>query len=218
MKIDWCGHSAFLVVSDSGLARLLFDPYIPGSWNGALQYAPIRETCDAVFVSHKHDGHFGYNTISGNRAFIRGYGKFWVQNIHVNGVKTWHDDCQGQKRGENTAFGFRLDNINIAHMGDIGHDLDTQQLQELGDVDVLMVPCGGRSTVDAQGAFAIVQQLRPSIVLPMHYNTDKLDAGLDGVDAFAELFSQVETVSGPLELTAGTLPEETTLMVMTPKY
>ncbi|MCP3970453.1 MAG: MBL fold metallo-hydrolase [Rhodobacteraceae bacterium] len=218
MKINWCGHSAFLVASENGLVRLLFDPYIPGSWNGALKYAPIRETCDAVFVSHKHDGHFGFNTINGNRALIRGHGKFWVQNVHVNGVQTWHDDCKGQERGDNTAFAFRLDGINIAHMGDIGHKLDDRQLEELGDVDVLMIPCGGHSTVDAEGAFGIVQQLQPGIVLPMHYKTDKLDAVLEEVDAFARLFSKVERVDGSLELAAETLPEDTTLMIMTPKY
>ncbi|MCP5073111.1 MAG: MBL fold metallo-hydrolase [Rhodobacteraceae bacterium] len=218
MKITWCGHSAFVVASDSGLVRLLFDPYVTGSWNGALRYAPIREKCDAIFVSHKHDGHFGYNTIGGNKALIRGYGKFWVHNVHARGVKTWHDDCKGQKRGENTAFSFQIDGVNVAHMGDIGHVLDKNQLEELGPVDVLMVPCGGRSTVDAEGAFGIVEQLQPRVVLPMHFKTESLDADLQGVEPFCGLFSHVEMVSGPLTLTAGKLPGETTLMVMKPKY
>lgn len=218
MNIKWCGHSAFLVAADNGLVRLLFDPYISGAWNGALRYGAIREKCDAVFVSHKHDGHFGYNSLSGNTALIRGYGKFWVQNVHVNGVKTWHDDSNGQERGDNTVFSFRLDGINIAHMGDIGHALNEEQLKEIGEVDVLMVPCGGGSTVDAKGAMVLVEQLKPKVVLPMHYKTDRVDAELDSVELFAKMFSKVETVSGLLELKADSLPDEKTLMVMEPAY
>ncbi len=218
MKITWCGHSAFLISSDNDLVRLLFDPYISGAWNGQLRYKTIREKCDVIFVSHKHDGHFGYNTIGGNKAFVRGYGKFWVQNVHVMGVKTWHDQSQGAERGDNTAFSFELDGIRLAHMGDIGHSLTDEQLQELGPVDVLLIPCGGHSTVDAAGAFAIVEQLQPKIVVPMHYKTDRIDAPLDSVEPFAALFSHVESVDGELQISAENLPPETTLMVMTPKY
>ena len=215
MKITWCGHSAFLVASDSGLARLLLDPYIPGCWDGALQYAQIRVVCDVILVSHKHDGHFGYNSFGGNKVLIRGFGRFWAQNVHIDGVKTYHDDCQGRERGENTAFGFPLDGIRVAHMGDIGHALDEQQIEGLGDVDVLMIPCGGHSTVDASGALEIVEQLKPRIVLPMHYKTDKVAADLDGLEPFSELFERVETIdTDTLELTPDALPEETTLMVL----
>ena len=216
MKITWCGHSAFTVSSDSGLVRLLFDPYIPGSWNGALRYVPIQEPCDVIFVSHKHDGHFGYNAVGGNKTLIRGYGEFWVHNITVHGVKTWHDDQQGRERGENTAFSFRMEDIGIAHLGDIGHALTDEQIEEIGEIDVLMVPCGGHSTVDAEGAFRIVEQLQPKIVVPMHFKTDRIDAELDGVEAFSKLFSNVQSVSGPLELSADTLPHETTLSIMSP--
>ncbi len=218
MKITWCGHSAFLLESNDGLVRLLFDPYIPGAWNGELNYLPIREQCDAIFVSHRHDGHFGFNTISGNPAFIRGYGRFWVQNIHVNGVKTWHDEVEGAERGDNTAFSFGIDGLDVAHMGDIGHALTDEQLAELGRVDVLLVPCGGGSTVDAEGAYRIVEQLKPKVVIPMHYKTDRIDAPLDGVESFSKLFEVVEEGPDTLELTTDNLPETTTLMVMAHKY
>ncbi len=105
-EIAWCGHSAFTIASDSGLVRLLFDPYIPGSWNGALRYGPIQEPCDVIFVSHRHDGHFGYTAISASKTLIRGYGYFRVHNITVTGVKAWHEDQKGRERGDNTAFGF----------------------------------------------------------------------------------------------------------------
>lgn len=216
MKITWCGHSAFTVSSDSGLVRLLFDPYIPGSWDGALQYGPIHEPCDVIFVSHRHDGHFGYNAITGNKTLIRGCGQFWVHNITVTGVKTWHDDTEGRERGENTAFAFRMENIGVAHMGDIGHTLTDDQIAVLGDVDVLMVPIGGHSTVDAAGAWRIVEQLSPSVVLPMHYKTDRIDAALDGLEPFTAMFSKVETAANPLELTADNLPGEPTLMILPP--
>jgi len=218
MKITWCGHSAFLLESNDGLVRLLFDPYIPGAWNGELNYLPIREQCDAIFVSHRHDGHFGFNTISGNPAFIRGYGRFWVQNIHVNGVKTWHDEVEGAERGDKTAFSFGIDGLDVAHMGDIGHALTDEQLAELGRVDVLLVPCGGGSTVDAEGAYRIVEQLKPKVVIPMHYKTDRIDAPLDGVESFSKLFEVVEEGPDTLELTTDNLPETTTLMVMAHKY
>ncbi len=218
MKITWCGHSAFVVASENGLVRFLFDPYISGSWNGALTYGTIREGCDAIFVSHTHDGHYGYNTIGGNKTLIRGYGNFWVHAVDVTGVKTWHDDSEGQERGDNTAFRFCMDGINVAHMGDIGHALTPDQLGEMGQVDILMVPCGGHSTVDAAGAYAIVKQLNPRIVLPMHYKTDRIAADLDAVEPFADLFTDVQTLTDKLELSAGSLPEETRLIIMSPVY
>jgi len=106
----------------------------------------------------------------------------------------------------------------VAHMGDIGHTLTDAQLEETGDIDVLMVPCGGHSTVDAAGAYAIVQQLNPKIVVPMHYKTDKIDGRIDGVEPFEKLFDHVEHHTGPLEFTSDSLPKQTTLMVMTPLY
>lgn len=106
--------------------------------------------------------------------------------IHIRSIPSWHDDTQGSDRGANAMFSIMVDGVHILHAGDLGQSkLTDDQLQEIGNVDVLLLPVGGVYTIDGDQAWKIVNQVEPRIVVPIHYKTDKLNIPLEPVDKFA---------------------------------
>ena len=155
MKLTWYGHSCFLLESAHG--SVVFDPYAPGKVPGWT--LPALEA-DAVLCSHGHSDH-GY--AEGVKLTGRPYA------AAVTRIGSFHDDCGGALRGENTISLVADERIRAVHMGDVGCALTAEQIAALGRVDVLMIPVGGHYTVDADGAWEIARSLGAAIVIPMHY-------------------------------------------------
>lgn len=215
MKIKWLGHSAFLITSDQG-TKIITDPYEPGGF-GAINYGKINETADVVTVSHDHADHNFVSQIQGNPQVLDKVGSAKVKGIEFRGVATFHDTSQGTERGPNTVFCFDVDGVRICHTGDLGHQLSPQQAQEVGPVDVLLVPVGGAFTVDAAGAAQLCEQLKPKVVIPMHFKTEKILLPLTGVEDFTKGRSPVRQVgSSEVEIRAGQLPAATETVVLQP--
>ncbi len=138
-----------------------------------------------VLVTHDHYDHNNVKAIKGDPFIIDGPGEYEYQGIRVYGIPSFHDAKEGDERGLNTVYKVIMEDVKLCHMGDIGqNNLDENQIESLGDIDVLMVPVGGKFTVDANGAVEIVNQLQPRVVIPMHYKVKNLDLQLDGVDKF----------------------------------
>jgi L-ascorbate metabolism protein UlaG (beta-lactamase superfamily) len=203
MKIKYLGHSAFVITSAAGL-RIVTDPYTPGS---GLEYGDITEPADVVTVSHGHRDHNNVAAVRGNPTAVSRAGRAAVKGIEFNGVSSAHDEVGGKMRGGNIIFCFEVDGVRVCHLGDLGHRLDDRQIEEIGCVDVLLIPVGGHYTIDAVAATDVCSQLKPALVIPMHYKTAKGLPEIAGVDAF---LSGKEGVSWPksseVELTAGSLP------------
>ncbi|WP_442482573.1 MBL fold metallo-hydrolase [Aeoliella sp. SH292] len=107
--------------------------------------------------------------------------------IHVTSIPAWHDDSQGSERGAVAMFKIVVDGVSIVHCGDLGQSKLTQeQVYQIGEVDVLLLPVGGVYTIDGNGAWDIVAQVKPRCVVPIHYKTDKLKIPLEPVDRFVE--------------------------------
>jgi len=181
MKIKWLGQSAFQIQSNSDL---VMDPYGP-----KVGELPSELSADVVTVSHQHFDHNYTKGVSGNPQIIDGPGQFSVKGFEIKGIKSFHDDENGTKRGENTIFRISAEGLTLCHLGDLGHLLTPEQIQEIGSVDILMIPVGGHYTIDADEAVRVVSQLNPKIVLPMHYKPENwpLDLPIAGVDKFTEL-------------------------------
>jgi L-ascorbate metabolism protein UlaG (beta-lactamase superfamily) len=188
--LTWYGQSCFLLESASG-ARILMDP-IPTNL-GYLPPADLR--ANAVTISHEHPDHTNVALLQGKPRVLRGLTadkKGWmriderVKDITVRSVGVYHDNKRGAENGLNTVFIFETGGVRIAHLGDIGHALTDQQISAIGSVDVVLVPVGGGTTVDAQEATHVVDQIRPRlIVIPMHFKTDaSTGKDLATVDAF----------------------------------
>jgi len=196
MKIKWLGHSAFQLTAADGTS-VITDPYVPGSFSGAIKYGPIRETADAVTVSHRHQDHDGVSHLPGKPKAFEGKGTFKVGSVSISGFETFHDATEGAGRGRNTVFVFQADGMRVCHCGDLGHVLTVQQAAAIGKVDVLLVPVGGTFTVDAAAAREVAEQLAARVTIPMHYKTDKLGFDIAGIDDFVQGKANVKRVGSP---------------------
>ena len=113
-----------------------------------------------------------------------------MNNIRIKGVRSFHDDEGGRKRGFNIIYIIEMDGIRVCHCGDLGHSLTREQVDEIGRVDVLLIPVGGTYTVDADAAAEIVGKISPSVVIPMHFKTDRINFPIDGVDKFLQIMGE----------------------------
>ena len=89
---------------------------------------------------------------------------FTVTEIH-----TWHDEAQGTKRGTNCIRIFDDGSYRVAHLGDLGCELEPEQTEQLKGLDAVMIPVGGFYTIDAAQAKALIDQIQPRVTIPMHY-------------------------------------------------
>ena len=179
MKVTWLGHSCFLLQGEEGITILL-DPFFEDS----VGYPLPKLKADMVMISHDHTDHNNARAGGSNSQVIFGPGEYSRLGLEIRGIRSFHDQKKGRLRGENTIFCFQLDGIRICHLGDLGHILSPSQISEIGPVDLLFLPVGGRYTIDAKGADEVMRQIHPSLVVPMHYRTGRLGFKLDGVDEF----------------------------------
>lgn len=178
MKITWLGHSCFRIEDDSGRV-VVTDPF-----DDAVGYPLPRIRADVVTVSHDHHDHNNVAAVKGRPAVVKGPGEKEAAGIRFLGTATYHDEQGGKKRGPNTIFSFEMGGIRVCHLGDLGHLLDEKDAAALGDVDVLMIPVGGVYTLDADGAKKVVGQIKPKVVIPMHFMTPALTFKVESADRF----------------------------------
>ena len=201
MKITYLGHSCFKFEKD-GFAMII-DPYQAGSVPG---YAPLKENANQVLSTHKHGDHFGLNEVK--LAVTRADTPFMV-----NFIETFHDDKKGALRGFNNVIIVDVDGLRLVHLGDIGCDLEDEDLEKIKGCDVLMIPVGGFYTIDAKQAKKMADQINPSITIPMHYRGDGFGYGEIGtVDEFVKLCDKIE--DGGSELILEGKPEGHKVIVM----
>ena len=179
MKVTWLGHSCFLLQGEEGITILL-DPFFEDS----VGYPLPKLKADMVMISHDHTDHNNVDAAGSNSQVIFGPGEYSSLGLEIRGIRSFHDQKKGRLRGENTIFCFELEGIRICHLGDLGHILSPSQISEIGPVDLLFLPVGGRYTIDAKGADEVIEQIHPALVVPMHYRTGGLGFELDGVDKF----------------------------------
>ena len=183
MKIKWYGHAAFLITSDQGL-KIIIDPYEPGAFGGQLSYGKINDQAEIVLTSHDHADHNYTKDIPGSPQIIKGSGSKTIKGISIKGISTYHDSSKGSERGTNTIFAIKLDNIQLCHLGDLGHLLSDKDLAEIGPVDILLIPVGGFFTIDSKEATRVAEQIKPKILIPMHFKTEKCGFPISPVEDF----------------------------------
>ena len=208
MDITYLGHSCFRIRGSQAI--IITDPFPPG-----LGYTLGKQTADIVTVSHGDPSHSYAQGVTGAHT-IKGPGEYEIAGVLVLGVTTFHDAVKGQTKGKNTVYLFEIDGVNICHLGDIGHIPTDDQLEQIGSIDILMVPVGGVSTINANMAAQIVRKVEPKIVIPMHYKTAKTKRDLEPVEAF--LKEMAVTLAEPrpkLAVTKANLPLTLQVVVLT---
>ena len=212
MEIIWQGHAHFRLKGREGL--VVTDPSVRKG-NGAA----TRVAADVVTVSHAHAGHNQVGLVGGQPRVLTGPGEYEVKGINIAGIATFHDAERGKKRGKNTTYLIGLDDLIVCHLGDLGHIPTADQVDQIGnDVDVLLIPVGGGSTIDAVQAIEVISLIDPRIVIPMHYQVGDLDAHLDPVEKFLREMGVADAESQPRALiTRSSLPDATQVLVLQPK-
>ena len=218
MKIEWLGHSCFLITAASGRS-LLTDPYDSRNYPGRLMYTPIEDTPDlapdVITVSHGHADHNDAGAVKGSPAVLTTPEATGQAGFSICGVAAFHDSQGGSKRGSDIIFIIEADGLAVCHMGDLGHELSDEQAGAIGNVDVLLIPVGGFYTIDAAAATRIWQQLAPPVTLPMHYRNDKCLFGIAGVEDFTAGKPDVEVPgSAEIELNKENLPASPKIIVL----
>jgi L-ascorbate metabolism protein UlaG (beta-lactamase superfamily) len=200
MEITWLGYSCFRLKGKQ--VTVLTDPVPPD-----FGYSMGKVSADIVTISHDHPGHSYVQGISGEPKVLTGPGEYEISGVLTLALQSYHDGERGAQRGKNTIFVFEMDDLVICHLGDLGHTLDAEQVEKIDSADVLFVPVGGVTTIDASQAAEIVRRVEPKIVIPMHYKTLVLKRELAPVDRFLKEMGVKEAIPQPkLTVNKNSLP------------
>jgi L-ascorbate metabolism protein UlaG (beta-lactamase superfamily) len=221
MRIRWYGQSAFLLSGEKH--RVFIDPFGDMTSASSLgwNYPPIEGAeADLLLVTHDHGDHNAVEAVGGDPVVLAKAGKHESPVGEVIGIASEHDDVAGTQRGPNTIFRFALDGTALAHFGDFGQPaLRPEQQRALGDVDVLLLPVGGGPTIAPDAAAALVRELAPRLVVPMHYRTPAIGF-LDPPGAFLEALGapveQLESSEAEVEPLLGSREEPVVALLAPP--
>lgn len=213
MIITWHGLSCFSI-KEQGRDRevsLVTDPYSPEDGKKLSRAL----SADIVTVSHDHPRHNNVAAVGAPSAaqsvpfVITGPGEYEVKDVFVTGVGTFHDLVDGKEKGTNTIYYINAAGLHLLHLGDLKHPLEEKHMEEMHEIDVLFVPVGGGDVLNAKQAAAVVGQIEPRVIIPMHYRAGGLGSKLDGVDVFLKAMGAGKTEPlSKLKITDKDLPQE----------
>jgi len=209
MEITWLGYSCFKLKGKN--TTVITDPCPP-----ELGYELNNPEARIVTVSHQHPNHTYTQGIKGDPKIVYRPGEYEIGGVLIIGIKSFHDDEKGLTLGKNNVFAIEVDDITICHLGDLGHPLTAEQIEELGNIDILLMPVGGVNAITSTQAAALTRAIEPKIVIPMHYKTLTLNRELDGPDKFLKEMGVKEITPQPkLTVTRATLPQPTVVNLLT---
>jgi L-ascorbate metabolism protein UlaG (beta-lactamase superfamily) len=208
MDVSWLGHSCFRLRGRQ--ATVITDPFRP-----VEGYTLGRPSANIVTISHHHPDHDNASAVGGTSMVVDGPGEYEIANVLITGIATFHDDSQGASRGKNTVYVIEIDGVTICHLGDLGHLPSSEQVEEMGTVDVLLVPVGGHTTITPKQAAELVSMLDPRLVVPMHYRAVAAKPKLEKLDKFLkEMGLSKAAPEAKLSVSKSSLPSETQLAVL----
>jgi L-ascorbate metabolism protein UlaG (beta-lactamase superfamily) len=211
MEISWLGHACFQLRGKNVV--LITDPFPPqsaaeGSSKGNLNASIIT-------VSHNHSMHNSIESVAGNPHVIRGPGEYEISDVLITGVASYHDNQRGQVHGRNTIYIIHMDDLVLCHLGDLGHILQENQLEEVADADILFIPIGGGNSLNPTQAAEVISQIEPRIVVPMHYSVTPTGEFSSELTLFCREMG-VETIEphAKLSVTRNSLPAEMQVVLL----
>jgi L-ascorbate metabolism protein UlaG (beta-lactamase superfamily) len=206
MEINYLGQSCFKITGKK--ISVLVDPFQPEKVGLKLP----KQDADVVAVTHAHRDHDFIEALKSNDyLLLDAPGEYEVRESEIQGIASSH----GDERGGNTIFTFDIDDVKVCHLGDLGTELTSEQLDKMDGVDILMIPVGGYYTIDAKTAVKVVSQVEPKIVIPMHYKVAGGNiSNLAPVDDFLHEMSVQSVAQDKLKVTTKDLPEELEVVVL----
>ncbi len=224
--ISYLGLSCFRIQTkiENEEITIVTDPFDPGKTGLKL---PRNLSANVVTVSHKVGAHGAVSEVSGKPFVIDIPGEYELRGIFITGIPSFHDPprlaeasrgeagkVEGKEHGRNTVYSMLVEGVRLVHLGDLGHPLSDEQIEKLGNVDILMVPVGGHTTLSAKDAEDIVTEIEPRVVIPMHYQLPGLKEELDGVEKFIKEVGIAKEEMEKFRVMKKELPEETTRLIV----
>lgn len=206
--VEWFGHSSFLIQSGSE-TRVVTDPN--------LDVTPGIKA-DAVTVSNDHITHNNVGAVSGDPIILRGITlhQTWnpirttVKDIAIVNLPSQRGPAWGAVA--NSIFIYEMGSLCLAHLGNLGHLLTPEQEKVLNRVDVLMTPIDAMTNLGFEDVLRVIEQVRPPIVIPMHYDVERQAELFAG---FAKARYPVRHVDGSrLVLSRSMLPAATEVLIL----
>jgi L-ascorbate metabolism protein UlaG (beta-lactamase superfamily) len=217
MEIRYIGHACFEIKGKN--VTLVIDPY-----DEKVGYKLPKLSADVLLTTHDHFDHHNIKGVSDYKLLIDGPGEFETSGIFIYGRSVYHDSNEGKDRGDNTIFLINIDEFDVLHLGDLGHELSQHTLEKIHNVDILMIPVGGTYTIDAKTATKVISALEPGIVIPMHYKTDDL-TGVDSLTDLDTFLDEMGIENGDKEgkdklvvKSKNEIPEETEVVILKPAH
>ena len=204
MKIKFYGNSCF-TITDGSLTAVT-DPHskIKSPMKGSI-----------VTISQNDPSHNNSDAVQGEPKVFNWPGEYEVGGVHIQGIPSFHNTRDDKEQKENTIFTFSLNGVHLCHLGGVGTRLTPEQLEEIGDVDVLFVPVAGKETIDAKKAKEVIEQIEPRVIIPMSYCEEDDKCGLGPLAPFLnEMSAQALAPLDELEVKRSELPEDTSKIVV----
>jgi L-ascorbate metabolism protein UlaG (beta-lactamase superfamily) len=205
MIITWQGHSCFKIQDKIGPdgVTVICDPF-----NKDVGLKPPNCEANIVTISHNHSDHNNVSSLRGKPFVVDCAGEYDHQGVFIEGIDSYHDAKEGKERGKNIIFRLEVDDISVVHLGDQGGALNDDQIEKLAGTDILLIPVGGKYTLDAKMAVEVISQIEPRIVIPMHYKVEGLTLDIDPVDKFIKELGIEPMREEKLKISKKDLPQE----------
>lgn len=212
MEITWHGNSCFRI-NERGMAAVVTDPYDPE----VVGLDPGKLRAEVVTVSCDKPAHNYVRAIRGKAFEITGPGEYEIGGVFITGVLiNGSKKTRSEDNSRNTIYVIDYDGLTVAHLGELNNVPNQTEVEGLGEVNVALVPVGGKTSLNAAKAAEVISLLEPSIVIPMHYGIKGSLMNLDPLSKFLKEMglTAVETEESIKLSSRNVLPEETRVMVL----
>lgn len=219
MEITYMGHSSFKIKSKNGFVTII-DPF--SSEYVGLPY--LKDVADILILSHGHEDHNNRSMITGpvkrqDTFVIDAEGEYEIGGVEISAIKTFHDSKEGGERGKNLVTLIRDGEVTVCHLGDLGQKLTDSQIERMGSVDVLMIPVGDKVTISLEDVMDTINDIQPSLVIPMHYKVPGMKPTFDDLLPLQSFLDKNKyplagEPSHKLKVDESSLPDDTQVAIM----
>ena len=208
MEITWYGLSCFRI-TERKQATVVTDPF------GKIAGLPLLKLKgDIVTISHEAKGHNNRAAVISRLHVVDGPGEYEIGGVFVTGIATFNES-NGLR---NVVYVFNYMGLTVAHLGDMQQVPTQKQIEALEEVNILLLPVGAGTSLNAAQATELVSMLEPNIVIPMHYHVPGMKLELETVDRFLKEMGVTDVrEENSLKVTSSSLPIETETVILRPK-
>lgn len=209
MNISWYGYRCVRIEAKEG--TVLIDPFDPKLIG--LRGPSIKD--NLVLMSESVVEPDILTRINDDAFVIRGAGEYERRGIAVRGIQAFADSQEGRELGLCTIYTIVAEDLSICHLGACGQDkLTPEQLETIGDPDILILPAGGQSALDVKVAAEIASQIEPKIIIPIQYAVDGAKYEADAVDKFIKAIGLTAQMFDTYRISKKQLPTDQTQLVV----